>query len=68
MSVGYTEQELVNHLRDKASGGSVRVDVLVAGFGGTPQAHTRFLQGLVKKGVLVFKPNHRWGGSYSLPE
>jgi hypothetical protein len=67
MSIGYTEQELVEHLRT-VKGGEVRVDVLVAGFGGTPQAHTRFLQGLVKRGVLVFKPNHRWGGSYSLPK
>lgn len=67
MSVGYTEEELLDHLREKTIK-RVSVDALVAGFGGTPQAHTRFLQKLVKKGVLVFTPNRRWGGSYSLPE
>lgn len=67
MSVGYTEQELFEHLRDKTIQ-RISVDQLVACFGGHHQAHTRFLRRLVREGKLVYTLNRRWGGSYSLPE
>jgi len=67
MSVGYTEEELLEHLRDKTIR-RISVGQLVSCFGGHHQAHTRFLKRLVREGKLVYTPNTRWGGSYSLPE
>jgi len=59
----YTERELVGYLRKHKR---VSVGELAYSFGGHPQAHTKFLQALVKKGKLTFV-HRKGGGFYTLP-
>jgi hypothetical protein len=54
-----TEKTLVEYLKE--SGSSVTVFQLTYAFGGNYQKHTRFLEGLINKGVLK-----RSGKQYSL--